>query len=93
MAVQRLGGRTAGTAAATVADATIRFARLLVAMVITEVTLGKLERSSGGGVDAVVDLGGACWMTEDPCCWLGSWVCREWKCGGGSEGGSRGRRV
>ena len=82
MAVQWLGGCTAAAAAAT-----IRFARLLVAMVMTEVTLGKIERSSGGGVDAVVDLGGACWMTEDPCCWLGRWVCREWKRGGGSRGG------
>ena len=72
-----VGGRTAAAAAATVADATIGLAWLLVAMVMTGVTPGKLERSSGGGVDAVVDLGGARWMTDDPCCWLESWVCSD----------------
>ena len=83
-----VGGRTAAAAAATVADATIGLAWLLVAMVMTGVTPGKLERSSGGGVDAVVVLGGARWMTDDPCCWLGSWEisgvwgggCREGEC-------------
>ena len=99
-----VGGRTAAAAAAaTVADATIGLAWLLVAMVMTGATPGKLERSSGGGVDAVVVLGGARWMTDDPCCWLGSWVCsdnsgawrgvvrgREWRREGGEwrrEGG------
>ena len=38
----------------------VLFMLLLVAMIMTEVTPGKLERSSGGGVDAVVDLGDAC---------------------------------
>ena len=73
-----VGGRTAAAAAAaTVADATIGLAWLLVAMVMTGATPGKLERSSGGGVDAVVVLGGARWMTDDTCCWLGSWVCSD----------------
>ena len=90
-----VGGRTAAAAAAaTVADATIGLAWLLVAMVMTGVTPGQLERSSGGGVDAVVDLGGARWMTDDPCCWLESWVCSDssgaW--GGGCREGGKWRR-
>ena len=101
-----VGGRTAAAAAAaTVADATIGLAWLLVAMVMTGATPGELERSSGGGVDAVVVLGGARWMTDDPCCWLGSWVCsdssgawrgvvrgREWRRERVAEGGREGRK-
>ena len=72
-----VGGRTAAAAAATVADATIGLAGLVVAMVITGATPGKLEISSGGGVEAVVDLGGARWITVEPCCWLDNWVCSD----------------
>ena len=72
-----VGGRTAAAAAATVADATIGLAGLVVAMVMTGATPGKLEISSGGGVEAVVDLGGARWITVEPGCWLDSWVCSD----------------
>ena len=61
-----VGGRTAAAAAATVADATIGLAGLVVAMVMTGATPGKLEISNGGGVEADVDLGGARWITVEP---------------------------
>ena len=89
-----VGGRTAAAAAATVADATIGLAGLVVAMVMTGATPGKLEISNGGGVEAVVDLGGARWITVEPCCWLDSWVCSDnsgiWR-GGCGEGERRGK--